>query len=196
MTNRGQWLAVGAIVAALGAALGAGISLSPDIRPIGPGSHAPDFAAANLTTGDSVRLGDYSGEVILLNIWATWCAPCEWEMPAIQRLHEALGPEGLKILAVSVDVGDSTDVLAWVRERGLTFEILHEASGRIQRLYQTTGVPETFVIDRHGVILKKHIGPEQWDSPAHLKRFAQLLGIDSVRTTDRPTGVQLNGSQP
>ncbi len=158
MTNRGQWLAVGAIVAALGAALGAGISLSPDIRPIGPGSHAPDFAAANLTTGDSVRLGDYSGEVILLNIWATWCAPCEWEMPAIQRLHEA--------------------------------------SGRIQRLYQTTGVPETFVIDRHGVILKKHIGPEQWDSPAHLKRFAQLLGIDSVRTTDRPTGVQLNGSQP
>ena len=101
--SRGQWLAVGVIVTMLGAALTIGVMLSEDIFQVQPGTNAPDFNAVNLASGDSVTLADYKGEVVLLNLWATWCAPCRVEMPSMERLYRELGPEGLKIVAVSVD---------------------------------------------------------------------------------------------
>ncbi len=184
MANRGQWIAVGGILTLLSAAIGAGMALSPDIRPVGPGTKAPNFSAADLVTGDTVQLSDYEGEVVLLNIWATWCGPCEVEMPAIQRLHEALAPSGLKILAVSVDETTPNVVREWVEERGLTFDVLHNRSGQLERLYQTTGLPETFVIDREGVIVKKDIGARKWDSAAQSAILRRLLGVDPVREVD------------
>ena len=184
MANRGQWIAVGGILTLLSAAIGAGMALSPDIRPVGPGTKAPNFSAADLVTGDTVQLSDYKGEVVLLNIWATWCGPCEVEMPAIQRLHEALAPSGLKIVAVSVDETTPSTVRKWVEERGLTFDVLHNRSGHLERLYQTTGLPETFVIDREGVIVKKDIGARKWDSAAQSAILRRLLGIDPVREVD------------
>ncbi|MFQ5704152.1 MAG: peroxiredoxin family protein [Gemmatimonadales bacterium] len=186
MATRGQWTAVGGILFLLSAAIVAGMALSPDIRPVGPGSVAPDFEATDIVTGDTVKLSDYRGEVVLLNIWATWCGPCEVEMPAIQRLHEALAPRGLRILAVSVDESSSDDVRKWVDERGLTFDVLHNRSGQMERLYQTTGYPETFIIDRDGVILKKEIGAREWDSPAQSAILRRLLERqDTVATSNR-----------
>ncbi|OGU34270.1 MAG: hypothetical protein A3K13_00750 [Gemmatimonadetes bacterium RIFCSPLOWO2_12_FULL_68_9] len=175
MTNRGQWVAVGGVLLAVGGVLGAGLALSGDLAPVSIGSRAPAFRVTDLATGDSVGLGEFAGHVVLLNIWATWCGPCEQEMPSMERLHQELGAAGLKVVAVSIDEGDADDVRRWVVERRLTFQVLWNRTGDIQRIYQTTGVPESFVIDRHGVIVKKVIGATEWDHPAQKALFRRLL---------------------
>jgi peroxiredoxin len=181
MTNRGQWIAVGAVFLAIGGVLGAGLALSGDLAPVSIGSRAPAFRVTDLATGDTVALADYSREVVLLNIWATWCGPCEQEMPSMERLHRELGPEGLKVVAVSIDDSDANGVRRWVADRNLTFQVLWNRSGDIQRTYQTTGVPESFVIDRHGVIVKKVIGATEWDHPTQKALFRRLLADRSTR---------------
>ena len=174
-TPRGQWIAVGVIVALLVGALTAGVFLSEDVFRVEVGAQAPDFTAVNLATGDTVSLVDYRGEVVLLNLWATWCAPCRVEMPSMQRLANQLEPEGLKVVAVSVDVASSRNVTAFADELGLTFDILQDPTRRIETTYQTTGLPETFLINRHGEIVHWHIGPEEWDKPAQVERIRRLL---------------------
>ena len=159
-----QWIVTGVLLGVLVASGILGVRLSPEIFPVGVGSKAPTFKAVNVVTGDSVTLDRYKGQIVILNIWATWCEPCRIEMPSMQRLHDALGPEGLKIVAISVDVDDAQAVKAFRRELGLTFDVLQDRTRAIERAYQTSAVPETFVLDRHGVIVKKIIGPHEWDS--------------------------------
>lgn len=152
-------------------------------QPVGPGQEAPAFQAVNLQ-GDSVSLEDHRGKVILLNIWATWCPPCREEMPSMQRLHEALEGRDFEIIAVSVDAEEGTtdeqgnvggDVAEFVEEYGLTFTVLHDPSGRIQDTYQTTGVPESFVINRDGIIYQKVSGASEWDDRQHRQLIERLL---------------------
>jgi len=151
------------------------IRLMPEISLVGVGSRAPTFQAIDLGTGRPAQFADYRGKVVLLNIWATYCIPCRTEMPAIERLSHRLAGTDFHVLAVSVDVVDSTAVDAFVRQLGLTFDVWHDQPGHTQRLYQTTGVPETFVIDRHGVIVKKAIGSIDWDDPVNEILIRRLL---------------------
>jgi peroxiredoxin len=178
MKNRGQWITVLGIVAALGGALVLGVAMAPEVTPVAVGTEAPRFQGAHLGTGDTVSLADYAGEVVLFNIWATWCGPCEFEMPSMQRLYNDLGEAGLKVVALSVDAAGPDHVLKWVEERDLTFEILHDRSGYTETAYQVTGYPESFVIDRDGIIVKKVIGPLEWDHPTQRALFRQLLGVE------------------
>jgi peroxiredoxin len=201
MTVRQQWAVVAGVVAVLAAGLiVATTSMSVELFPISVGTKAPGFKAtpllepvypstpnaqfASREVGDSAvarTLADYRGEVVLLNIWATWCAPCRAEMPSIEALHRAFGPRGLKVVAVSVDdPGQQKLVRSFARELGLTFEILHDPTHDIQRAYQTTGVPETFVLGRDGVIRKKIIGATDWSSPGTRALVAQLLAEDGA----------------
>jgi cytochrome c biogenesis protein CcmG/thiol:disulfide interchange protein DsbE len=175
MANRGQWVAVGVVLGVIGFAIGAAVLLTPEITRIEPGARAPNFRVVDIRSGDTVSLGDYRGEVVLLNLWATWCPPCAQEMPSIERLYQDLGPQGLRIVAVSIDQLDSKDVRTWIDQRGLTFTVLHDQTGRIQQAYQTTGMPESFVVDREGVIVKKVIGAAEWDHPAQEALFRRLL---------------------
>jgi cytochrome c biogenesis protein CcmG/thiol:disulfide interchange protein DsbE len=172
---RKQWIVVAATVAVLGAALALGLKLSPEIFPVEVGSKAPEFRATALTTDSAKTLADYRGQVVLLNVWATWCAPCRVEMPSIQHLYQELGPQGLKVVAVSIDEAGPEVVREFVRERGLTFEILLNPSRTIERIYQTTGVPESFVLNRNGVIVKKVIGAAEWDSAVNRDLIRRLL---------------------
>jgi peroxiredoxin len=96
-------------------------------------------------------------------------------MPAIERLSHVMADSDFRVVAVSVDVSDSSVVNAFVKEMGLSFDILHDPSGAIQQRYQTTGVPESFVLDRHGVIVKKVIGASAWDSPVNQILIRRLL---------------------
>ncbi len=176
-SSRGQWIAVGIIMTLLVGALGVGMLLNEDIAQVTTGAEAPEFNAVNLATGDSVTLADYRGEVVLLNLWATWCGPCRWEMPSMERLYRELSPAGLKIVAVSVDQVSGEEVLDFANELGLTFDVLHDRSGQIEIDYQTTGLPETVILDRDGVIVHKSIGPVEWDDPVQRERFRRLLGI-------------------
>ncbi len=152
-------------------------------QPAGVGADAPAFAIPDLR-GEPVSLADRRGRVVLVNIWATWCGPCVVEMPSMQRLYERLGEEPFDILAISVDAarGETDeagnpggDVARFVREHGLTFTILHDASGRIRQTYRTTGVPESFLIGKDGVIYKKIAGATEWDSPENLALIQRLL---------------------
>ncbi len=151
------------------------IRILPEIRLIGVGSRAPAFHAMDLRAGRPSGLANYQGRVILLNIWATWCQPCRVEMPALERLARNLANTDFRVVAVSVDVGDSETVNAFARDLGLSFDILHDQSREIERIYQTTGVPESFVIDRQGIIVKKVIGAAAWDSPVNELLIRRLL---------------------
>jgi peroxiredoxin len=180
MTARQQWLVVGAVVATLAGGLFAVTRiLGDELFPVTVGSEAPRFQARTVDgtgAGTMKSSADYEGQVVLLNIWATWCLPCRVEMPSIERLHREFAPKGLKVVAVSIDApGEERKIRDFVREYGLTFEILYEPSGSIQRTFQTTGVPETFVIGRDGVIRKKAISSLNWSSEANRALVAQLL---------------------
>ena len=178
-TSKGQWIAVGVIVTILAGALTIGALLTEDIDQVTTGVAAPDFNAVNLATGDSVNLSTYAGEVVLLNLWATWCGPCRWEMPSMERLYRDLGPLGLKVVAVSVDQLGSDNVLEFAQDLGLTFDILHDRSGQVELDYQATGLPETVILDRNGIIVHKAIGPVEWDDPVQIARFKRLLGLET-----------------
>jgi thiol-disulfide isomerase/thioredoxin len=172
-----QWMAVLAVVAGLVLGAAALVKFGPQIEGVNVGKRAPDFTAVDLATNDSVSLGkEYAGHVTLVNIWATWCPPCRSEMPAMERLYQAYGPQGFRIAAVSIDEGDVEDVRAFAKEYGLTFDILHDVTGDIQRVYQTTGVPETFLLDKKGIIVKR-VFTHDWDTPANRRLIAELMGL-------------------
>ncbi|MBI1967248.1 MAG: TlpA family protein disulfide reductase [Gemmatimonadetes bacterium] len=175
MNNRRQWTAVIGTVMAIGFGVAFVIKIRPQMNLLAVGSRAPDFPAMNLTGNRSVAFSEYRGKVILLNVWATWCQPCRIEMPSIERLHRKFVGTDFRVVAVSVDKDGPEVVEAFVKGLGLTFEVWHDRSGDIQRIYQTTGVPESFVIDRDGVIVKKLIGAAEWDGPVNETLIRRLL---------------------
>ena len=172
-----QWTWVAIIVAGLALGAGALVAFGPKVEGVDIGRRAPDFTAVRLGTSDSVSLHQAAeGKVTLVNIWATWCIPCRAEMPAMEKLFQELGPKGFQIIAVSIDEGSPADVLSFVQELKLSFDVLHDRSGDIQRVYQTTGVPESFLLDKNGVIAKRVIGEHPWNSETSKRIVAQLLG--------------------
>jgi cytochrome c biogenesis protein CcmG, thiol:disulfide interchange protein DsbE len=171
-----QWIFAGLIVA--GIAVGATIMtrLGREVARVEVGATAPDFRAVDLATGDSVSLRlRYHGKVTLVNIWATWCVPCRVEMPAMEHLYTALAPQGFAIAAVSIDEGPPEDVRKFGRDLELSFDLLQDRSQHVPQLYQTTGVPESFLLDRRGVIVKRIIGAHDWNSPANRALVTRLL---------------------
>jgi peroxiredoxin len=144
-------------------------------RPrLGKGVSAPDFALPDLDS-KTVNLADYKGKVVLLNIWATWCPPCVEEMPSMEKLHQELKDEDFKILAVSIDVSGAKAVIPFMKKHKLSFSVLTDIEGAIKSLYQTTGVPESFIIDKQGIIVEKVIGPRDWAAPSTIRSFRSLI---------------------
>ena len=154
------------------------------LTPVVPGRPAPNFSATDLH-GSARTLDDFRGKVLLVNIWATWCPPCQEEMPSMERLYRAVGNEDFEILAVSVDAPfgerdifgrEGGNLQVFADSLGLTFQILHDPSGKIQDTFRTTGVPESFVVDREGIIFKKVAGSTAWDAPQNVQLIQRLLG--------------------
>lgn len=178
MTIRQQWFAACVVLLLVGTGVMAGATLLRDeLFQISVGSQAPDFRATTLDSAPAIRtLADYRGDVVLVNIWATWCGPCRIEMPSIQQLHETYAPRGLKVVAVSIDRPGFAKVIRHFRdEYALTFEILHDSAGVIRIGYQSTGVPETFIVGRDGVIRKRVSGATNWNSEANRALIERLL---------------------
>ena len=179
MTARQQWFIVLMVVLVLGGALAAATHyLGDELFPVSVGSVAPPLEGKTLDgTKRTKTLADYAGKVVLVNIWATWCEPCRVEMPAIEKLHREFGPQGLAVVAISVDdPGEEEHIRAFAKELGLTFEILHDPARKTAASYQATGFPETFVIGREGTIRKKVIGAADWSSEANRALIRELLG--------------------
>jgi len=186
MTVKQQWGVVGAVVAVLAIGLWATVNLfADDLFPVTVGSHAPQFTAKDLHSQKVKTLADYKGQVVLLNVWATWCPPCKAEMPSMERLYREYGKHGLHIAAVSIDDYVSEDsIRAYAKGLGLTFEILHDPTHAIERAYKTTGYPESFVIDRDGTIRRKWISAADWTSPGNRALVEELLGPSALARGD------------
>lgn len=161
----------------------AGAGEAGDGRPVAagsprfpaPGAEIPEYMAATLD-GDTVALADYRGQVLLLNVWATWCPPCRREMPSLQALHEELGPEGLRVVGVSIDGhGSKEAVRDFLAEYGITYTILHDPDGRIHDAYQVFGLPTTYLVDRGARLVKRWIGEVDFGAREIREEFERAL---------------------
>jgi len=171
-----QWWIVGTIVIGMVAGAVALVMNSPDSYGVAVGKKAPDFQVVELASGDTISLRQhYAGQVTLVNIWATWCGPCREEMPNMEAAYKELAPRGFKVAAVSIDESEPASVIAFGKEMGVTFDLLQDQSGLIQRTYQTTGVPESFLLDRNGIIVKRIIGAHDWSSKVNRELIERLL---------------------
>lgn len=149
--------------------------------PIRIGSDAPDFTAVDLASGEEISFhGEYAGDVTLVNVWATWCEPCKEEIPALDSMYRRLAPRGFRIAAVSVDTDDSAHVRDFIEDFGVAFDVLHDQSGRIQQRFQTTGVPESFLIGRDGRIMRIVYGAHPWASAANQRIVEELLAAEAA----------------
>lgn len=149
-----------------------------------PGDAAPPFTLLNLK-GESVSLSDFSGKVILINFWASWCAPCVSELPAMERLYQRLKDQGFVIVAIGID-DEEASLREFQQRFGLTFPILYDNTSRTKRNYGVSGVPESFIIGRNGRLVMiadiddnkpvvRIVGPRLWDSPTAISRISKLL---------------------
>ncbi len=151
---------------------------------LGPGDSPPVLSLTDLS-GEPASLKDYQGKVVLLNFWASWCAPCLDEMPELERLYTALSAQGFVVVAVGVD--DSPEELARIRDRfSLSFPILVDTAGSAKSLYHLAGFPESFFMDRSGRLVMvldpsdsnpvvRVIGPRSWGSDQVKTQVRALL---------------------
>jgi peroxiredoxin len=157
--------------------LGVVIALFDHIKEDGAtavGNTAPDFQARNLQ-GNWDGLAGYRGQVVILNLWATWCGPCREEMPMFEELYRRYRSEGLTILAVSLDKNADHRVKRFVEQYHLSFPVLLDTDGTVERLYPTFSIPTTFVIDRAGLIVARVDGSKNWSSDETLKAVDYLI---------------------
>ena len=186
--TRTQILELSAALVVLGGAIGAATYWSrsapaarpdafPVTRPAQPIA-APEFELPD-PAGQSVRLRDLRGRVVLVNFWATWCVPCREEMPALQTLARELGPRGLTVVAVNFKESRA-EVEAFVREHALTFPTPLDADGSTAQRYQLFALPATFVVDRSGKLVGTVLGIRDWVSPDARAYLDRLLAAPQV----------------
>ena len=142
--------------------------------PIAAGQTAPAFELPQLSGGAPLRLSDLRGKVVLLNFWATWCKPCEDEMPSMERLSQQLKGQPFVLLAVSVD-DDAAAVKAFVERLGLTLPVLLDPDKKVAASFQAYRFPETLLIDPGGVVAGRFVGPREWDSETYVESIEALL---------------------
>jgi len=147
--------------------------LVPNLEEVKDHPAAPEFTLAN-PAGKRVALKDFRGKLVLLNFWATWCAPCREEMPAMERLYQRYKDRGFAILGVNVK-DDKKSALSFLKELKITFPIALDPQGEAGLLYGAWGLPTTYLIDPKGLVLARLWGPAQWDSAGARQLTAELL---------------------
>lgn len=135
---------------------------------------APNFTFPDLN-GNLISLSDFKGNVIIVNVWATWCPPCVYEMPSMEKLYQEFKGDDFEILAISIDTLGIKAVTPFMKKYKLTFPALIDTEGEIKTLYKATGIPESFIIDKEGILIKKIIGARNWASPQVFRFFRDLI---------------------
>ena len=140
-------------------------------RPPRVGSPAKDFSLRD--SDRNVTLAQFRGQVLVLNFWATWCPPCEEELPSLMRMQDRLRARGITVLGVSIDV-DGDAYHRFLQQRGVNFMTIRDPEQKIPSLYGTSGWPETYIIDRQGVMRRKFVGAVDWTSPEVVDYLSKL----------------------
>lgn len=130
-------------------------------RPPRIGTNAPDFTVQDVDR--TVKLSDYRGQVVVLNFWATWCPPCVQETPSLVEMQQRLKNKGVVVLAVSTDQDDAA-YHRFLKEHNMNLLTVRDAKQQSNGLYGTVMFPETFIIDRKGVVRRKFVGAVDWNS--------------------------------
>ncbi len=147
---------------------------SRSIKIIHEGDLAPEFRLQALD-GRVVSLADFRDKVVMVHFWATWCPPCVEEMPTLEQLYRLSGSTEFAILAVSVDEGGAGAVAEFMQRNGLSLPALLDPGRSVAGLYGTFKFPETYIVDRRGVVKHKVIGPRDWTSPANMNVIRGLI---------------------
>jgi peroxiredoxin len=140
---------------------------------IAPSTPAPDFSL-HAMSGPNMRLKDQRGRVVMVNFWATWCAPCRQEMPQLNRLYEKYRSSGFVLLGVNVDE-DSSKAADVAAKLGITFPVLLDADKSVSKLYDLSTMPSTVLIDRDGRVRYVHRGYLAGYEDAYEKQIRELL---------------------
>ncbi len=135
---------------------------------------APDFNLRNLK-GNYESLDSFRGQVVVLNFWATWCAPCRVEMPSFEKLYRRYRSEGVAVLAVTLDKNAGPKIKSFVDEYELSFPILLDEECEVERLYPSMTIPFTYVIDREGRVVARVDGAKNWESNKTFEAIEYLL---------------------
>jgi cytochrome c biogenesis protein CcmG/thiol:disulfide interchange protein DsbE len=140
-------------------------------RPPRIGEAAPDFSVQD--SSRTVALHDLKGKVVVLNFWATWCPPCVEEMPSLVQLQSHLKDKGVTVLAVSLDV-DGNAYSKFLRDHQVDLLAVRDDKQKSNALYGTFKFPETYIIDRQGVVRRKFIGPVDWNQPEIVSYLSKM----------------------
>jgi len=140
-------------------------------RPPHIGSNAPDFTVQD--SDRKITLSELRGKVVVLNFWATWCAPCVEELPSLVNLQQKMRNKGITVLAVSVDQDESL-YRRFVQDHNVNLLTVRDANQKSNNLYGTFKFPETYIIDRNGVMRRKFIGPVDWATPEVVDFLSKL----------------------
>lgn len=126
------------------------------------GSAAPDFTVQD--SDHKITLSEFRGKVVVLNFWATWCPPCVEETPSLVHMTARMKDKGVVVLAVSIDADDAA-YHRFLKDYNVNMITVRDEARKASNLYGTFGWPESYIVDRSGVIRRKFIGPVDWNSP-------------------------------
>lgn len=135
---------------------------------------APDFKVTDATTGNTISSSELRGKVLFVNFWASWCQPCKDEMPSIENIYKSVSDGNFRMITIlykdtTLNAGD------YMRAHGYTFPVFTDNDGLAAARFGVTGVPETYIIDKNGVLKRRVIGPADWNSPEEKFLIHSLL---------------------
>lgn len=137
------------------------------------GAPAPNFTLVD-RQGKTWTLSELKGQVVFVNFWATWCPPCREEMPSMQKLYKMLPKDNFKMLAI-LNKDDPALADSFAKKHDLTMPIINDQDNTLGAAYGLTGLPETFIVDKQGILREKFIGLAQWDSPIHVQMLMKYI---------------------
>ncbi|MGH8473958.1 MAG: redoxin domain-containing protein, partial [Gammaproteobacteria bacterium] len=178
------------------AAVLAGVVTLTWVLPARPEAQpAPEYTARVLGSTEEIALASLHGRVVLLNTWATWCSPCRKEMPAFEALYREYRDQGLEIVGVNIDEGQADEQVArYVEGKGIGFPIWRDPENRFAKRFRVLGVPETFLIDRAGMIARHWRGRMDPNVSDNLESIQAVLGAkDDSKPTGPPPRAQAPG---
>jgi len=143
-------------------------------KVITKGDRAPEFGLPNLN-GQIINLSDFRGKFVMVHFWATWCPPCVDEIPTLAYLNQQLAGRDFAMLAVSVDEGGGPAVGSFLQQKALNLPVLLDPDRATAERYGTRKFPETYLLDREGIVRYKVIGPADWRDPDAIKILKDLI---------------------